>query len=148
MHKHYDALIIGSGIAGLSCASKLARSGLKLLVIAKETIEETATHYAQGGIAIASDESDINEHIQDTLKAADGLCDRSVVETIIRAAPAALKELIEIGVRFSKENGEFHLTREGGHSQRRVFHYEDITGYEIQRALIQEIKHHASVEIL
>ncbi|MBI2027104.1 MAG: L-aspartate oxidase [Deltaproteobacteria bacterium] len=147
---HYyncDVLVIGSGIAGLSCAYKLSQSGFKVLVVAKESIRETATHYAQGGIAAATDKNDLSSHIQDTLKAGDGLCDRSVVETILNLAPQVIKELIEIGVHFSQENGKYHLTREGGHSSRRVFHYEDVTGLEIQRALTLHIKLHPSVEI-
>ncbi|HLD75275.1 MAG TPA: L-aspartate oxidase [Bdellovibrionota bacterium] len=134
-----DVLVIGSGIAGLFTALKLA-THYKVLLITKEGLKDTATHYAQGGMAspVGNKES-VQSHIHDTSVAGAGLCDERVVQTIITEAPERLKELIELGVSFSKENGQFHLTREGGHSDSRVFHYKDITGREIQRALTAQI---------
>ena len=128
MTKHEaDVLIVGSGIAGLFTALKLAADH-QVLLITKEGIKDTATHYAQGGMASpVGGEASIQSHIQDTLIAGAGLCDATVVQTIITEAPERLKELIALGVSFSKENGAYHLTREGGHSDSRVFHHKEIT---------------------
>ena len=158
MIKHEaDVLIVGSGIAGLFTALKLAADH-QVLLITKEGIKDTATHYAQGGMASpVGGEASIQSHIQDTLIAGAGLCDATVVQTIITEAPERLKELIALGVSFSKENGAYHLTREGGHSDSRVFHHKDITGKEIQRALTERVlnsknifllEHHMAVDLI
>ena len=158
MTKHEaDVLIVGSGIAGLFTALKLAADH-QVLLITKEGIKDTATHYAQGGMASpVGGEASIQSHIQDTLIAGAGLCDATVVQTIITEAPERLKELIALGVSFSKENGAYHLTREGGHSDSRVFHHKDITGKEIQRALTERVlnsknifllEHHMAVDLI
>ncbi len=143
----FDVIVIGSGIAGLFSALKLANNH-KVLVITKERISNTATHYAQGGIAgVISHKDSFSSHIEDTLKAGDGLCDEKAVASIIEEAPSRIQELIELGVSFSKEKGDFHLTREGGHSYSRVLHYKDMTGQEIQRALTQKTETHPSITI-
>ena len=149
MIKHEaDVLVIGSGLAGLFTALKLATHH-KVLLITKEGMKDTATHYAQGGMASPVGDADsIQSHIQDTLVAGAGLCEKKVVQHIITEAPERLKELIQLGVSFSKENGEYHLTREGGHSDSRVFHYKDITGREIQRALTERILNSKNIVLL
>lgn len=144
-----EILIIGSGIAGLFCALKLAEKNHKIILVTKEKITETATHYAQGGIAgVAGGEDSFEAHINDTLKSGDGLCHADVVETIIREAPAQIRELVDLGVGFTKDHGNFHLTREGGHSYSRIYHHKDVTGREIQRALTEKVKKHPHIQIL
>ena len=145
-----DFLVIGSGIAGLSFALKAAKKG-KVLVLTKVNAEETNTKYAQGGIAAVFDpEVDTYEkHISDTLIAGDGLCDRETVEIVIKEGPDRIRELIEYGANFDKdEDGTYDLTREGGHSEKRILHYKDITGWEIERALLEEVSKNPNIEIL
>jgi L-aspartate oxidase len=145
-----DFLVIGSGIAGLSFALKAAQKG-KVLVLTKVNAEETNTKYAQGGIAAVFDpEVDSYEkHINDTLIAGDGLCDRETVEIVIKEGPDRIRELIEYGANFDKdEDGTYDLTREGGHSEKRILHYKDITGWEIERALLEEVSKNPNIEIL
>ncbi|MFT4734179.1 MAG: L-aspartate oxidase, partial [Arcticibacterium sp.] len=145
-----DFLVIGSGIAGLSFALNAAKKG-KVLVLTKVNAEETNTKYAQGGIAAVFDpEADTYEkHIQDTLIAGDGLCDREIVEIVIREGPDRIRELIDYGANFDKdEDGTYDLTREGGHSEKRILHYKDITGGEIERALLEEVSKNPNIEIL
>ena len=138
MPERYDALVIGGGIAGLSFALKFAPHG-RVAVLTKVQRTEGSTAYAQGGIASVLDEGDSFEaHIQDTLSAGAGLCKREAVELTVRSAPQRLRELVEIGARFSPgEHGhEFDLTREGGHTRRRIVHAQDLTGREVLRALL------------
>lgn len=145
-----DFLVIGSGIAGLSFALKAAAKG-KVLILTKANADETNTKYAQGGIAAVFDpETDTFEkHISDTLIAGDGLCDRKIVEIVVTEGPDRIKELIEYGTNFDKEDsGEYNLTREGGHSEKRILHYKDITGKEIERALLEEVHKNPNIEIL
>src|SRR5258706_10134383 len=137
--KNFDFLVIGSGIAGLTFALKVARAG-SVAIITKKQRAESNTNYAQGGIAavMAKDDS-LDLHVRDTLESGAGLCREDVVRTIVSEGPALVRELIELGVHFSeKENGGgvFDLGREGGHSRRRVLHAGDITGREIERALL------------
>ena len=119
-------MIIGGGVSGLTLAIKLSEliPDGEILLITKENIEECNTFYAQGGIASVHDENDdFKKHIKDTLIAGDGLCDEKVVEFVIGKAPEMINDLIELGVDFSQdEKGEYDLGREGGHSERRIFH--------------------------
>lgn len=146
--KKVDFLVIGSGIAGLSFAIKASQKG-KVLVLTKVNEDETNTKYAQGGIAAVFDpETDsFEKHIQDTLIAGDGLCDRKVVEIVVKEGPDRITELIEYGTNFDKHDGEYDLTREGGHSAKRILHYKDITGKEIERALLEEVHRNPNIEI-
>ncbi len=144
-----DFLIIGSGIAGLSFALKAAELG-KVLILTKSNEDESNTKYAQGGVAAVVDKSDsFDKHILDTEVAGDGLCHKQVVENVVREAPERIKELIEYGTNFDKvDEDHYDLAREGGHSKHRILHYKDITGYEIERALLEQVHAHPNVEIL
>lgn len=135
---NFDLLVIGSGIAGLSFAIKTAAKGLRVAIVTKKASAESNTNHAQGGIACVFDQADdFENHVRDTLVAGDGLCDESVTRAIVEAAPARIRELIEIGVDFSKgEDGGYDLTREGGHSHRRILHAHDLTGKAIEDALL------------
>jgi L-aspartate oxidase len=147
--KKVDFLVIGSGIAGLSFALKASKKG-KVLILTKVNEDETNTKYAQGGIAAVFDpETDsFEKHIQDTLIAGDGLCDRKTVEIVVTEGPDRIKELIDYGTKFDKHDGEYDLTREGGHSAKRILHYKDVTGKEIERALLEEVHKNENIEIL
>lgn len=144
-----DFLVIGSGIAGLSFALKAATLG-KVVVITKKEKIDTATNLAQGGIAAVLDDSDSYEnHIKDTLEAGDGLCDEEVVRFVVTNGPERIRELIEIGVQFVKESdGNLSLAKEGGHSQRRIAHAYDLTGKEIERALVAKVSENENIELL
>ena len=136
--KNVDFLVIGSGIAGLSYALKAAKHG-KVLIVTKVNEDETNTKYAQGGVAVVVDkeEDSFEKHIQDTLIAGDGLCDEHIVEVVVKEGPERIDEIIQYGTHFDKTNsGIFDLAKEGGHSESRVLHYKDITGWEIERALL------------
>jgi len=141
MEKEYDFLVLGSGIAGLSFAIKAAELGSVAVVTKKEEVESN-TNYAQGGIAaVTNDDDNFESHINDTLKSGAGLCREDVVNFVITEGPERIRELIEWGVHFTKtkeiKSGTYDLGREGGHSRRRVLHAEDLTGREIERALIE-----------
>lgn len=148
MLKQYDFLVVGSGLAGLSFALKVADKG-KVAMLTKTHLEETNTSYAQGGIASVTYEPDnYNKHIQDTLIAGDGLCDEEVVRMVVSEAPEQIKELIRWGTNFDRlEDGKFDLAREGGHSEHRILHHKDDTGKEIQRALSERIRKHPNIDI-
>ncbi|MBN8568754.1 MAG: L-aspartate oxidase [Ignavibacteria bacterium] len=134
-----DFLIVGSGIAGLSLAIKLSELG-KVTVITKKQKAESNTNYAQGGIAtVFGDDDTFDLHIKDTLDCGAGLCNARSVEKIVTEGPQRIKELIELGVHFSKEHGEISLGKEGGHSRNRILHSRDLTGKEIERALLHKI---------
>ena len=142
MEKEYDFLVLGSGIAGLSFAIKAADVG-SVAVVTKKSKVESNTNYAQGGIAAVTDNDDTFEsHIQDTLKSGAGLCKEDVVRFVVTEGPERIRELVEWGVRFTKTENSgpdaYDLGREGGHSRRRVLHAEDLTGREIERALIEK----------
>ena len=146
----YDAIIIGSGIGGLSFALNLANRGLSVAIVTKKTSSESNTNWAQGGIACVTDEKDdFSSHIRDTLDAGDGLCDLHSVEHIIKSGPARVAELIEWGVQFENApSGKPDLGREGGHSQRRILHARDMTGRAIESALLKAVSRLANIEIL
>lgn len=149
MRKVVDFLVIGSGIAGLSYALKVADQG-KVCVVTKSKADETATKYAQGGIAAVMYTPDTYEkHIRDTLKAGDHLSNPEIVRIAITESTERVKELVEWGVEFDKKaSGRYDLHKEGGHSEFRVLHYKDKTGAEIERALLDKVKHHPNIEIL
>lgn len=144
----YDFLIIGSGIAGMSFALKVAGEG-KVALICKTDIEEANTFYAQGGIASVTKSTDnFDKHIEDTLICGGGLCDKEAVERVVCEAPAQIEELVNWGVNFDKENdGSYNLHREGGHSEFRILHHQDNTGAEIQDSLIKAIKSHPNIDL-
>ena len=148
MRKKVDFLVIGSGIAGLSYALKVAEFG-KVLIVTKSNSDETATKYAQGGIAAVMYTPDTYEkHIEDTMNAGDYLSDMEIVKMTITESTKRIKELIAWGTQFDKnEKGDFELGREGGHSEHRVLHHKDSTGFEIERALLEKIQQHPSVEV-
>jgi L-aspartate oxidase len=143
-----DVLIVGSGAAGLTAALNLAETH-KVAVIAKGALGEGATSWAQGGIAAVLEEGDSFEaHVQDTMIAGAGLNDPKVVEHVVEAAPRAIGHLIDLGVPFASENGALHLTREGGHSHRRIVHVADATGYAVQQALETAAAKHPNITLV
>ncbi len=149
MIKEFDFLVIGSGIAGMSFALKVAHKG-KVALICKTELEEANTFYAQGGIASVTNRlvDNFDKHIEDTMIAGDWISDRAAVEKVVREAPGQIDELIKWGVAFDKnEKGEFDLHKEGGHSEFRILHHKDNTGAEIQDSLIQAIKKHPNIEV-
>jgi L-aspartate oxidase len=143
-----DVLIVGSGAAGLTAALNLAEKH-KVAVIAKGALSDTASARAQGGIAAVLEEGDSFEaHINDTMIAGAGLNDRKVVEHVVEHAPAAIARLIELGVPFAMDGGALHLTREGGHSHRRIVHVADATGHAISRALETAAAEHPNITLV
>ena len=147
-----DIAIIGSGIAGLFSALKLANAGHEVTVITKQRLKDSSTNWAQGGIAGILDKTDIGgkeSHIQDTLKSGDGLCNESMVREVIEGAAECIFELVNIGVQFEKnQQGEFKLAKEGGHTERRILHAKDATGREIERALSEAAKNHDNISLM
>jgi L-aspartate oxidase len=148
MTKKVDFLIIGSGIAGLSYALKVASFG-KVCMITKANEDESNTKYAQGGIAAVMYQPDSYEkHVQDTLIAGDGICNEDVVRMVITESTERINELIAWGAKFDKtESGEYDLAKEGGHSEHRILHHKDSTGFEIERALLAAVHQHPNIEI-
>jgi L-aspartate oxidase len=143
-----DVLIVGSGAAGLTAALNLAETH-KVAVIAKGALGEGATSWAQGGIAAVLEEGDsFDAHVNDTMIAGAGLNDSRVVEHVVEAAPRAIGHLIELGVPFAQEGDALHLTREGGHSHRRIVHVADATGYAVQQALEAAAKKHPNITLV
>lgn len=147
-----DFLIIGSGIAGLTFAVKTARRfpDKKIVILTKANTDETNTKYAQGGIAVVNDlENDsFQKHIDDTLVAGDGLCNPAVVEIVVKEGPERVNEIIDWGTNFDKdEAGGFLRGKEGGHSEFRILHHKDVTGFEIERALVEETRRYPNIEI-
>jgi len=148
-----DILVIGSGIAGLSFAVKMALSSPEksVTIITKDVLIESNTKYAQGGIAVVTDflNDDFEKHRQDTLIAGDGLCDEEIVKIVVEEGPDRLREIVDMGVRFDKDpDGEYQLGVEGAHSANRILHHRDMTGYEIQRSLVKKIRKLDNVKIL
>jgi L-aspartate oxidase len=153
MVQETDFLVVGSGIAGLSYALKVAERypDRKILVITKTRADETNTKYAQGGIAGVTDlEHDSYEkHIEDTLIAGDGLCNPKIVEIVVKEGPDRIQEIIDWGTRFDKDpDGEYKLGKEGGHSEFRILHHKDVTGKEIERALLEAVSRQRNIEIV
>jgi L-aspartate oxidase len=145
-----DYLVIGSGIGGLSFALHAAKSGTVAIVTKKEMME-TSTNYAQGGIASVIDNHDsFDLHIKDTLKSGDGICNKKVVEMVVKDGPERIKELIDIGAKFTLNNkapDKLDLGMEGGHSKRRIVHAKDRTGSEVERALLEKVQANRKITI-
>jgi L-aspartate oxidase len=149
MQQKIDYLVIGSGIAGLSFALKVAAKH-KVFLITKVNEDESNTKYAQGGIAAVWNENDsIEKHVEDTLNAGAGICDEKIVRKVVTEGTERVKELIELGTKFDKtHSGEYDLAKEGGHSEHRILHYKDVTGNEIERALIAQVHKHSNITVL
>ncbi|MDD2685530.1 MAG: L-aspartate oxidase [Gallionella sp.] len=144
----FDTLIIGSGLAGLTLALKLADQH-KVGMITKKSLFDGASNWAQGGIAaVLSDDDSLEAHISDTLIAGAGLCSESTTRFVVERGKAAIDWLIEQGVPFSKEGADYHLTREGGHSRRRIIHAADATGHAVQETLVQRVLAHPNIKVL
>ena len=152
--KQFDYLVLGSGIAGLTFALQAATRG-RVAIVTKKDRAESNTNYAQGGIAsVTSREDSFESHISDTLVAGAGLCKENVVRTIVEEGPARIAELIELGMKFSESEvrdqrggKQLDLGREGGHSERRILHAKDVTGREIERALLNAVSRQPNIEI-
>jgi L-aspartate oxidase len=163
-----DVLVLGTGIAGLSAAIKFARKGAQVLLVCKADRSEGATRYAQGGIAsVWSKQDSFDEHKSDTLVAGAGLCNERIVELCVHEGPERVRELIELGVEFTRAAGknlpgggdpvspkasfaedQFDLHREGGHGQRRILHADDLTGWAIERALLERVAEMPEIQLL
>ena len=143
-----DVLVIGSGAAGLTAALNLAER-FKVTVLAKGRLDEGSTAWAQGGIAAVLEPGDtFDNHIEDTMVAGAGLNDRATVEMVVENAPAAIETLVKLGVPFNMDGGALHLTREGGHSHRRIVHVDDATGMAVQTALLRAAKAHPNITLV
>ncbi len=142
-----DYFVVGSGMSGLMAALHLAPAGRTVLVT-KERLEDCNSNFAQGGICCVADPADTFEaHVADTLVAGAGLCDEPVVRQIVGEGPAAIRDLVDCGVKFAKkEDGSWDLGREGGHSMRRIFHAGDITGQKCEAAMIRTLKKHSAID--
>ncbi len=142
-----DFLVIGSGVAGLSYALRVADYGTVAIITKKETVESN-TNYAQGGIAavMAPDDS-YESHIKDTIDAGAGLCDPDVVEFVVKEGPERVRELMSFGAEFTRRNGSLHLGREGGHTADRIVHAADTTGRVVERTLLDQARAHPNIEI-
>jgi L-aspartate oxidase len=148
-----DFLVIGSGIAGLSYALKVAEKfpEKKIIILTKTTADETNTKYAQGGVAVVNDpeHDSFEKHIEDTLIAGDGLCNGRIVEIVVKEGPDRVNEVIEWGAKFDKDSdGDYKLGKEGGHSAFRILHHKDITGKEIERALLAAINRSSNIQLI
>ncbi|MFZ5433860.1 MAG: L-aspartate oxidase [Calditrichota bacterium] len=147
-HQTTDILIIGSGIAGLSLALKASRFADVILVTKKDSAD-TATNWAQGGIAaVTARDDDFHLHYEDTIKTGAGLCRNEAVQLVVKSAPDRIRELMDLGVRFSRHEGELALAREGGHSRSRILHHHDHTGQEIESVLLQQARSSGRLELL
>jgi len=152
----FDHIVVGTGLAGLSSALHLAKSGRKIAVLTKKDISECNTKLAQGGIACVMDDLDsFDEHVADTLNAGAGLCDEKAVRAIVEAGPAAIQELIDLGAKFTtrgelgfnEDKNDYDLGREGGHTKRRIIHAGDITGAEIERVLVEAVRKTPNIHV-
>ena len=148
-----DFLVIGSGIAGLTYALKLSKyyPDKQITIITKATPDETNTKYAQGGVAVVNDltNDSFDKHIEDTLIAGDGLCNKKVVEIVITEGPARIAEIINWGAQFDKDQeGDFKLGKEGGHSEFRILHHKDVTGKEMERAMLEAISNSSNINMI
>jgi len=144
-----DYLVIGSGIAGLNFALLAAQHG-RVVVVTKKRPNDTNTNWAQGGVAAAlSSDDSVELHVEDTLTAGDGLCDRDVVQMCVSEGPTHVQRLLDIGVRLARDsNGRLDLGREGAHSRNRVVHWQDVSGREIQRGLLSAIDGNTIITVL
>jgi L-aspartate oxidase len=151
MPLEFDVLIIGSGLAGLTLALQVA-DAKKVCIVSKRTIHDSASNWAQGGIAtVLNSDDSIDEHIQDTLEAGAGLCDKEITRLVTENGRQAINWLIDLGVEFTREDNTetgYHLTREGGHSRRRIIHVADATGRAVQKTLTQKVREHHNISIL
>ena len=154
--KQFDHIVIGSGLAGLTCAYHLAKSGRSVAVFTKREIDECNSRFAQGGVACVMDELDsFDEHVKDTLYAGAGMCDEAACRAIIEAGPEAIREIISLGAKFTtrgdlghSDNPEsFDLGREGGHQKRRILHAGDITGAELEKVMVETISRTPNVTV-
>ncbi len=145
-------LVIGSGISGLTYAIKIAEQNpsIEIVMISKNSLMESNTRYAQGGIAVVSNfkKDSFDKHVEDTMIAGAGECDRKVVEFVVKEGQKRLQELIDWGIHFDKQKNGLHLTQEGGHSEKRIVHHKDKTGLEIQKSLIRKIKTFSNISLL
>ena len=143
MTYEYDYLVIGSGIAGMSFALKVAEEGKRVALVCKTTLDEANTALAQGGVASVTnlEVDDFDKHIHDTMVAGDWLSDPDAVRKVVTGAPEQIRQLLQWGVDFDRNaDGKFDLHREGGHSEFRILHHADNTGYEIQQSLIRAVR--------
>lgn len=151
MSHQFDVVVLGSGLAGLSVALRLANYGKKVALLTKKQLSECNSYYAQGGIAaVINDEDSFDSHVRDTLIAGAGLCNEQAVRYIVEHAPEAINWLIQLGVDFTKEKdpvNHIHLTREGGHSARRVLHVADATGAAVVSAVIGHVIKHQNITV-
>ena len=150
MKQQFDVLIIGSGLAGLTMALQVADQK-RVCIVSKREVSDSASSWAQGGIAaVLNSDDSVEEHIQDTLMAGAGLCDIAVTRLVATKARESVEWLISQGVEFTREadNSGLHLTREGGHSQRRIVHVADATGQAVQKTLAQKVREHKNITIL
>jgi len=150
MERRYDFVVIGSGIAGLFYSLKVVQRNPKarVAILTKKGETDSSTNRAQGGIAaVLAGTDSFESHIEDTLTAGAGLCHRDVVERIVERAPSVINELMELGVRFTRSEDELHLGREGGHSAARVVHAADLTGREVERALLKACRSTGTIDI-
>jgi L-aspartate oxidase len=148
-----DVLIIGSGIAGLSFAIKMAKAfpDRSITVVTKADDSESNTKYAQGGIAVVRDKltDSFEKHINDTLRAGDGLCNKEVVDLVVKEGPERLEEIIQWGVEFDQDaSGKLDLGKEGGHTAKRIIHYKDVTGLQIEKGLLKQVSQLPNITIL
>ncbi|MDO8333962.1 MAG: FAD-dependent oxidoreductase, partial [Nitrosomonas sp.] len=150
-NKNFDTLIIGSGLAGFTLALHLAHTK-KICIVTKQSVDAGASSWAQGGIAAALSTNDSpSKHVQDTLIAGAGLCDEAITQYIAENAPRAIHWLIDQGVHFTSDHSNetgYHLTKEGGHSMRRIIHSGDATGKAVQQVLIEKIRSHPNICVL
>ncbi|PTY06323.1 L-aspartate oxidase [Opitutaceae bacterium EW11] len=149
MTRSFDVIVVGSGIAGLSFALKLAQTGHSVAILTKKTRAESNTNYAQGGIAVVTSKTDdFDSHVRDTLVAGDGLCNEKVVREIVSDGPQRVKELVDLGLSFSRgPSGAYDLGREGGHTKRRILHVKDMTGKAIEEALLHAVGQEPNISL-
>jgi L-aspartate oxidase len=149
MNTAYDIVVVGSGIAGLSFALKAAAAGRRVAILTKKNRADSNTNFAQGGLAaVMAAEDNFDNHVHDTLVAGDGLCNEQAVREIVRDGPERVRELVGIGLEFSRgEGGQFDLGREGGHSHRRILHVKDMTGKAIEEALLRSVAESGRIDL-
>ena len=149
MKNAYDIVVVGSGIAGLSFALKAAAAGRSVAILTKKNRADSNTNFAQGGLAaVMAAEDNFDNHVRDTLVAGDGLCAEDSVRAIVSDAPARVRELVGIGLEFSRDaSGQFELGREGGHSHRRILHVQDMTGKAIEEALLRAVAGSRNIDL-